>query len=106
STMPGPTDPSAYKDIYPDAGLLEHEWRTHGTCSGLSPDEFFTKARSAYQSVAVPYVMRSLTSQTTMRPDEIVSLFTSSNVAIPRASMVVSCEKNYLTAVGICFDKT
>src|SRR3981189_481975 len=35
STEPGPRNPAAYSDIYPDPGLLNHEWRTHGTCSSL-----------------------------------------------------------------------
>lgn len=106
STAPGPSDPSAYKDIYPDPGLLEHEWRTHGTCSGLSPDAFFTAARTAYKSVTVPLSLSSLTSQASMSPDEIVSLFTSDNLNLPRASLAVSCQKNYLTAVEICLDKS
>ncbi|HEY8997238.1 MAG TPA: hypothetical protein VIM60_05040, partial [Edaphobacter sp.] len=33
STAPGPRDPAQYKDIYPDQSLLQHEWKTHGTCS-------------------------------------------------------------------------
>lgn len=106
SNAPGPADPSAYKDIYPDRGLLEHEWRTHGTCSGLGPDAYFTSARTAYQSVTAPFVLRSLVSQGSMTPDEIVSLFTSSNLALPRASLAVSCEKGYLTAVEVCLDKS
>ena len=40
SSASGPSDPAAYRDIYPDQGLLQHEWRTHGTCSGLSADPF------------------------------------------------------------------
>ena len=38
SNAPGPRDPSNFSDLYPDAGLLRHEWQTHGTCSGLSPE--------------------------------------------------------------------
>jgi ribonuclease T2 len=41
SAAPGPSNPAQYADIYPDPGLLQHEWQTHGTCSGLSADAFF-----------------------------------------------------------------
>lgn len=54
SNAPGPSDPTAYKDIYPDQGLLEHEWTEHGTCSGLSPDGYFQLEHKAKASVAVP----------------------------------------------------
>ncbi len=54
STAPGPQNPTQYSDIYPDPGLLRHEWQTHGTCSGLSPDAFFTLARTATHRVSHP----------------------------------------------------
>jgi ribonuclease T2 len=106
SNAPGPSDPSAYKDIYPDSGLLEHEWRTHGTCSGLSADGFFVTARTAARSIAVPHQLESLTRQISLPPSEIIALFMAANPSIPRESLAVSCGNNYLTAVEVCFDKT
>jgi ribonuclease T2 len=106
SNTPGPTDPSAYKDIYPDPGLLEHEWQTHGTCSGLSPNDFFNTARTAYQSVKIPSTLSGLTSQASMPPDQILDLFTQTNPGIPLSSLALSCGNNYLTAVEVCLDKS
>ncbi|MBC6404297.1 MAG: hypothetical protein GDA41_00945 [Rhodospirillales bacterium] len=37
-------------DITPSAGLIKHEWRKHGTCSGLSPDDYFVLVRQAYRA--------------------------------------------------------
>jgi ribonuclease T2 len=28
-------------DLMPARGLIVHEWRTHGTCSGLGPENYF-----------------------------------------------------------------
>jgi ribonuclease T2 len=106
SIAPGPSNPDAFKDIYPDPGLLRHEWQTHGTCSGLGADDFFTAARNAFNSVAVPPTLLSLTAQTSMPPEEILGLFTASNPAIPRSSLALSCGNNYLTAVEVCLDKS
>lgn len=105
SNAPGPADPSQYADIYPDPGLLQHEWQTHGTCSGLGPDAFFTAARTAFHSVTIPPTLNALTTQTSLTPDQILSLFTASNPGIPRSSLVVSCGNNFLTAVEVCLDK-
>jgi len=106
SPAPGPSDPAAYKDIYPDQGLLQHEWRTHGTCSGLSADAFLATARSAYKSVTVPQKLQTLTQQTSMSPNQIMDLFMVDNPRIPRESLAVSCGNNYLTAIEICLDKS
>jgi ribonuclease T2 len=102
---PGPTNLSRYSDIYPDHGLLEHEWKTHGTCSGLAPDAFFAVARAAFQSIVIPPTLTQLTSEVSLPPARIVSLFTNANPSIPDASIVVSCGNNYLTAVEVCLDK-
>jgi ribonuclease T2 len=109
TSAPGPSkspDPLAFADIYPDAGLLQHEWRTHGTCSGLSADTFFSAARAALRSVAIPPAFNNLDHQTSMTPDEILSSFTATNPSIPRASLALSCGNNCLTAVEVCLDKT
>jgi ribonuclease T2 len=105
ANAPAP-DGSAFNDIYPDAGLLQHEWRTHGVCTGLSADTFFSAARAALRSVAIPPAFNNLDHQTSMTPDDILSSFTAANPSIPRASLALSCGNNYLTAVEVCLDKT
>ena len=106
SSAPGPADPSAFKDIYPDQGLLEHEWEAHGTCSGLNAGDFFSTARAAYRSVTIPPALAQINSQTSMSPDEIVSLFTRANSGLPAESIAVSCGHNFLTAIEVCLDKS
>jgi ribonuclease T2 len=106
STAPGPRDPSTYSDLYPDPGLLRHEWQTHGTCSGLAPDAFFTLARQAVHSVAIPTELTSLDHQISMPPAEILSLFSKTNPSFPRDSFALSCGNNYLTAIEVCMNKT
>jgi ribonuclease T2 len=105
SSAPGPSDPAQYRDIYPEPELLAHEWRAHGSCSGLGADAFFQTARTAFHSVTIPPALQTLSTQESMPPDQIVRLFAASNPAIPRSSFVVSCGHNYLTALEVCLDK-
>jgi ribonuclease T2 len=105
SNASGPADPSQYADIYPDPGLLQHEWRTHGTCSGLAPDAFFTAARAAFQSFAVPPTLAQLARQISLPPAQILDLVTQSNPKIPSSSLALSCGNNYLTAIEVCLNK-
>jgi ribonuclease T2 len=105
STAPGPQNPSQYSDIYPDLGLLRHEWQTHGTCSGLPPDAFFTLARTAVHSVAIPATLSQLDHQISLPPAQIIDLFRTANPSFPASSIAISCGNNYLTAVEVCMDK-
>jgi ribonuclease T2 len=106
TTAPGPRNPAAYRDIYPDTGLLRHEWTTHGTCSGLAPEDFFNLARKALQSVAIPQRLAALDHQISMPPAEIIDLFAQSNPSFPRSSFALSCGNNYLTAIEVCMTKS
>jgi ribonuclease T2 len=102
----GPQNPAAYSDLYPDPGLLHHEWQVHGTCSGLAPDAFFNLARQALHSVTIPTELTSLTQQTSMPPADILGLFSKSNPSFPPDSLALSCGNNYLTAIEVCMSKT
>ncbi len=104
SDASGPSDPAAFRDLYPDAGLLSHEWSTHGTCSGLSAEAFFTQARTALHAVTIPSSLAGLTRQTAATPDDLLAQFSRANPAIPRESLALSCGNNYLTAVEVCLD--
>lgn len=105
SEAPGPRNPAEYSDIYPDAKLLDHEWQTHGTCSGLSPDAFFQTARAAFESVKVPAKLANLQKQISLSPNEILNLVAESNPGLPVESLALSCGNNYLTAIEVCMDK-
>lgn len=105
SEAPGPSNPSQYADIYPDAALLQHEWQTHGTCSGLGADAFFSLARRAEQQTRIPAELEHVTQGTSLSPDQIIALFTQINPGLPASSIAVSCGNNYLTAIEVCLDK-
>ena len=54
SDAPGPANPQADTDVIPTASLVEHEWQTHGTCSGLGADDYFAEIHKAYAAVKLP----------------------------------------------------
>jgi ribonuclease T2 len=105
SNAPGPANPGQYSDIYPDAGLLAHEWKTHGTCSGLSADAYFQLERQAVRSIAVPKQLSSLQSQIQLTPAKIVADFTQANPSTSADEYAISCGNNRLTAVEVCLTK-
>ena len=43
-------------DIMGGAGLAFYQWKKHGRCSGLSPQDYFATARRAFASVTIPPV--------------------------------------------------
>jgi ribonuclease T2 len=105
STVPGLSNPAEMSDIMPDAGLVAHEWRAHGTCSGLDAESYFKLLRQAFTSVRIPERLAAPRESFSIAPQEIKSEFVQANPNFMADGMTVSCGNNYLTAISLCLTK-
>lgn len=96
---------SAFSDIMPSAGLMRHEWRKHGTCAGISQQDYFTTLRNAYQAVAIPPAFRTVSSQRMVDPILIEKAFIAANPGLPANAIAVTCKRRRIEEVRICMDK-
>jgi ribonuclease T2 len=92
--------------IMPSPGLIQHEWATHGTCTGLSQDDYFTKVMLARAAVQVPVQMAEIGTTATESPTQIEKQFAGSNPAFPDGAIHTACRGNAFTEVRVCFDKS
>jgi ribonuclease T2 len=92
------------RDIMPGKGLVIHEYRSHGTCTGLSPAAFFAAARQLYERVSIPALFASA-SPMRMSPDAIEQAFVAANSWLKPEMMAVTCHHGQLADVRICFNR-
>lgn len=104
-TKPGLSDPSSMLDIMPSLHLIQHEWTTHGTCSGLDANAYFGSIRKAFTATKIPAQFTNTSQQLTLSPQQIEKAFQQSNSSMPPGGVLVSCPGNYLQAVEFCLDK-
>jgi ribonuclease T2 len=105
SEAPGPADPSADTNLMPTASLVQHEWQTHGTCSGLDAAAYFATVRRAFHSVKLPSSRVAQNPSELIQPLTILDDFAAANPGFPRGSFALSCGNNRLTAIEVCFAK-
>jgi len=105
SNAPGLANPGEMADIMPDAGLVAHEWSTHGTCSGLDAESYFKLLRRAFTSIKVPEKFAAARENSSSPPSEVKREFVQANPNFSAEDMTVSCGNNYLTAVSFCMTK-
>ena len=105
STAPGPRDPGAMTDIFPDAGLVMHEWKTHGTCSGLDPDAYFQLVRRADAALKIPEQFQNPQRGFSITPRDLKEQLVAANPQLQNEEIAVSCGNNWLTGISICMDK-
>lgn len=96
---------SSYFDIIPSAGLAGHEWRKHGTCSGLSQPNYFRALRSAYAKVIVPPVVFNGALDRRLATDQIEQLFMTSNPGLSKDAIAVACDGGQLSEIRICMSR-
>lgn len=106
SNAPGPSNPQSYLDIMPDLGLIQHEWTTHGTCSGLSADAYFNLIRQAFNSIKIPPQFAAPKNQQTVSAQGIKTAFEQSNPKLKDPDIVIGCTGAYLKQVEICLTKS
>jgi ribonuclease T2 len=101
----GPSNPQTYTDIIPTASLVEHEWQTHGTCSGMAPEDYFAAIRKAFAGLKIPANIGAGSDAGGVAPDELIARFASANPGYPQGSIALSCGNNRLTAIEVCLTR-
>ncbi|MEZ5818806.1 MAG: ribonuclease T2 [Hyphomicrobiaceae bacterium] len=94
-------------DIMPSSKLVIHEYRKHGTCSGLSPEEYFKVSRRYFDKVRVPPRYERPNQAFTVSPAEVVRDFLSVNPELKADQLAVSCggPGNRLREVRVCLSR-
>ncbi len=92
-------------DIMPSVGLVRHQWRKHGTCSGLSQSDYFDVTRAALGRIAIPDAFVDRTSISTLEPDTVEQAFRAANEGLPADAIAVTCDRRFLRDVRICLTR-
>ena len=93
------------RGVYPDVGLARYEWRKHGTCTGLSPTDYFDAVKSARDSVVIPPPLQTPQAAQTWAPLDVARAFAAANRGLRTDETAVTCRQGTLEEVRICFAK-
>lgn len=93
-------------DIMPDPRLIAHEWQKHGTCTGLTADQYFGVVRKAYYSIKIPSALLNPSRTTQRSASEIKQLFSIADPSLTADGIAISCHNRYLAGVEFCFSKS
>ncbi|WP_293577657.1 ribonuclease T2 [Phaeobacter sp.] len=92
-------------DIMGTPGLAWHQWKKHGTCSGLSATDYFALSRQAYSQLVRPVALRRLTQEVTLPARLIEQAFLQDNQDLEPDMLTVTCRSGYIQEARICLSK-
>lgn len=91
--------------IMPSRGLIIHEWRKHGTCSGLGADGYFAAIERSYRAIRIPDRFRLLPEPLTIASRELRRDLLAANPQLQADGLVLLCSGRYLKEARICLDR-
>ncbi|KIC30958.1 MULTISPECIES: ribonuclease T2 family protein [unclassified Leisingera] len=91
--------------IMGSAGLAWHQWKKHGTCSGLSARDYYTAMREAYGRITRPAAFRRLEKPVTLPASVVEQAFLQENPDLTRDSLTITCRDGAIQEARICLSK-
>lgn len=88
----------------PSRRLIEHEWRAHGSCSGLDADAYFALSDRAYASVRIPPAFATAQVPARLDAEGVRDAFLAANPGLRADMFAVVCRGRDLAEVRICVD--
>lgn len=97
----------AMLEIMPSGSLVEHEWAKHGSCTGLSPDDYFAETRATWERVYMPDELRNPPPGFSMSIAELRKELVERNstFGLGPKGIAIECEGNQVTELRLCVDK-
>ena len=92
-------------DIMGSSGLAWHQWRKHGTCSGLSAGAYFDLSRRAYQRVQQPAILRQIDRVVRLSAAMVEEAFLEENPDLTHPMLTVTCRDGRVQEVRICLTR-
>lgn len=94
-------------DIMPSRGLVIHEYKLHGTCSGLDPANYYNLARRLFNSVRIPDSFKNPFETQFVSPREVEAEFLRANPWLRPDMIAVGCSGpgNRLRDIRICLTR-
>ncbi len=94
-------------DIMPSSRLVIHEYRKHGTCSGLTPEGYYDLSRRLFEKIKIPERFIAPAAPFTISPGDVADAFIRANPALKYDMLAVECRGsgNRMREVRICFSR-
>lgn len=97
---------AAMADIMGTSGLAWHQWKKHGTCTGLSAERYYALSREAYGKVVRPVVFRKLDKTVRLPASVVEEAFLKANPDLSRDMLTITCRDSHIQEARLCLSRS
>ncbi|MEM7439217.1 MAG: ribonuclease T2 [Pseudomonadota bacterium] len=94
------------QDIMGSSGLAWHQWKKHGSCSGLSATNYYRLSREAYRRINRPALLRKVSKPLRLPAHVIEEAFLKDNPGLSPRGVTVTCRDRRISEVRICLTRS
>ncbi len=94
-----------YAPLFPSPKLVGHEWRRHGTCSGLDPDSYFALSDKFRKQLQIPPALRQPDAPLRLTQRQFMQAFKAANPTLAADSVLPFCAAGgrFLRELHACY---
>ncbi len=92
-------------DIMGTSGLAWHQWKKHGSCTGLSAEDYYRLSREAYSRVQRPEILRRLKKEVRLPASVIEEAFLKANPDFEADGVTITCRADQIQETRICMSR-
>ncbi len=96
---------AAMADIMGTSGLAWYQWKKHGRCAGLPPQDYFALAREAYRRVTLPEVFTRLDRSVRLPAAVVEDAFLDANPGWNSDTVTITCRRDRIEEARICLTR-
>lgn len=92
-------------DMMGSSGLAWHQWKKHGSCTGLSARDYFRLSRTAYESINRPAIFRKLTKPIKLPAKVVEDAFMEANPKLLQNQITITCKSGFIQEARLCLTR-
>ena len=96
---------NAQTDLMGSGGSAWHQWKKHGSCSGLSPVQYYGTLKEAYLNFNMPHILRQVETEIKVPASVIEEAFIEANADLQANQITITCKQNHIQEARICLTK-
>lgn len=96
---------AAMSDVMGTGGLAWHQWKKHGTCTGLSAQDYYALSRKAYAAIVRPTVFRKLDKEVRLPANVVEEAFLKANDKLEKDGITITCRGQNIQEARICLSR-